>query len=59
MVGSIGGFRRLTDPKILQVQPIHLKIVTVRQPSALGQLAKQEGSPVQLETLAIITIRLR
>jgi len=54
IVGSIGSFRRLTDPKILQVQPMHLKIVTVRQPSTLGQLAKQEGSPVQLETLAII-----
>lgn len=54
IVGSIGSFRRLTDPKILQVQPMHLKIVTVGQPSTLGQLAKQEGSPVQLEMLAII-----
>ena len=54
IVGSMGSFRRLTDTKILQVQPMHLKIVTVKQPSTLGQLAKQEGSPVQLETLAII-----
>jgi len=44
----------LTDPKILQVQPMHLRIVTVRQLSTLGQLAKLEGSPVHLETLAII-----
>jgi predicted Zn-dependent protease len=44
----------LTDPEILQVQPMHLRIVTVRQPSTLGQLAKKEGSPVQIETLAII-----
>ena len=54
IVGSMGSFRRLTDTKILQVQPMHLKIVTVKQSSTLGQLAKQEGSPVQLETLAII-----
>lgn len=54
IVGSLGSYRRLTDTKMLQVQPMHLKIVTVRQPSTLAQLAKQEGSPVQLETLAII-----
>ena len=54
IVGSMGSFRRLTDPKILQMQPMHLKIITVRKPSTLGELAKQQGSPVQLETLAII-----
>jgi len=54
IVGSIGSFRRLTDPKILQMQPMRLKIIKVKQPSTLGQLAKQEGSLVQLETLAII-----
>lgn len=54
IVGSMASFRRLTDAKMLQVQPMHLKIITVRTPSTLGELAKQEGSPVQLETLAII-----
>jgi predicted Zn-dependent protease len=54
IVGSTGSFRRLTDPKILQVQPMHLRVVTARKPSTSGQLTKQEGSPVQLETLAII-----
>jgi len=54
IVGSMGTFRRLTDSKILQMQPMHLKIITVRKSSTLGELAKQEGSPVQLETLAII-----
>jgi predicted Zn-dependent protease len=33
---------------------MHLKIITVKKPSTLGELAKQQGSPVQLETLAII-----
>lgn len=54
MVNSIGTFRRLTDSKILQMQPMHLKIVTVGRASTLDELAKREGSPVQLETLAII-----
>jgi predicted Zn-dependent protease len=54
IAGSMGSFRRLTDPKILQMQPMHLKIITVKKPSTLGELAKQQGSPVQLETLAII-----
>jgi len=54
LVNTIGSFRRLTDSKILQVQPMHLKIVTVRNTSTLGELANQEGSPVQVETLAII-----
>ncbi len=54
IVNTIGSFRRLTDSKILKVQPMHLKIVTVRSTSTLGELAKQEGSSVQIETLAII-----
>jgi len=54
IVGSMGTFRRLTDSKILQMQPMHLKIITVGKSSSLGELAKQQGSPVQLETLAII-----
>ncbi|TFH60377.1 MAG: peptidase M48 [Candidatus Zixiibacteriota bacterium] len=54
IIGSMGSFRRLTDPKILQMQPMHLKIITVKKPTTLGELAKQEGSPVQLEMLAII-----
>ena len=54
IISSIGSFRRLTDSKMLQVQPMHLKIVTVRQSLTLGQLAKQEGNSLSIETLAII-----
>jgi predicted Zn-dependent protease len=54
IVGSMGSFRRLTDSKIIQMQPMHLKIITVRKSSTLAELAKQENSPVQIETLAII-----
>jgi predicted Zn-dependent protease len=54
IVGSMGSFQRLTDPKMLQMQPMHLKIITVKKPSTLSELAKQQSSPTQLETLAII-----
>ena len=54
IVSSMGSFRRLTDSQILQMQPMHLRIITVRNSITLGELAKQEGSPVLLETLAII-----
>jgi predicted Zn-dependent protease len=54
IIGSIGSFRRLTDAKILGMQPTHLKIITVTKSSTLAELAAQEHSPVQLETLAII-----
>jgi len=52
--GSLGTFRRLTDAQILQVQPLHLKIITASNPSTLAELARQHNSPVPLETLAII-----
>jgi predicted Zn-dependent protease len=54
VVSSMGSFRRLTDSKILQMQPMHLKIVTVGKTSTLSDLAKQMSSPVELGTLAII-----
>jgi predicted Zn-dependent protease len=54
IVGSMGSYRRLTDPKMLQIQPMRLKITTVRRAATLEALAKQENSPVSLETLAII-----
>ena len=54
IVGSLLSFRRLTDPTILQVQPMLVKIITVSQQVSLENLAKQQRSPVQLETLAII-----
>jgi len=50
----MGTFRQLTDPQILQVQPLHLKILTVTAPSTLAALAQQHASPVPLSTLAII-----
>ncbi len=54
MVNAIGSFRRLTDTKLLNVQPMKLKIVSVGKTMTLAQLATQEKSPVPLKTLAII-----
>ncbi len=54
IASALESFRRLTDQTILQVQPMHLKIVTVTTQSSLGELAQQYKSPVGLEALAII-----
>lgn len=54
IVSSIGSFRRLTDSKFLQMQPMRLKMITVQSTSSLSELAKQSSSHEQLETLAII-----
>jgi predicted Zn-dependent protease len=54
IVSSIGSFRRLTDSKILQMQPMHLKMITVDGPVTLAELTRLQNSHVQLETLAII-----
>jgi predicted Zn-dependent protease len=54
IAGAMQDFRRLTDPSILRMQPMRLKILTVSQRVSLEQLARQESSPVSLETLAII-----
>ncbi|MBI5868142.1 MAG: M48 family metalloprotease [candidate division Zixibacteria bacterium] len=51
---AVRDFRRLTNPSILQMQPMRLAIINVSQRVSLEQLAQQERSPVLLETLAII-----
>jgi predicted Zn-dependent protease len=51
---ALGSFQRLTDPAILRMQPMRLAVLTVSQRVSLDQLARQESSPVTLETLALI-----
>jgi predicted Zn-dependent protease len=51
---AISSFRRLTDQKVLQIQPMKLKIITASGRTTLAGLATQSGSPVTLQTLAII-----
>lgn len=53
-ISSIGSFKSLIDPKMLNVQPMHLKVITVSEPVTLEQLALQQGTPTLLTTLAII-----
>lgn len=50
----IRSFERLTDPRILAVQPMRLKIETLRQPATILALAREWNSPVKAETLALI-----
>lgn len=51
---ALRSFRRLTDSAILRMQPMRLAVLTVSQRVSLAQLARQENSPVLLETLALI-----
>ncbi len=54
-IGSwIKSFARLTDQRILSVQPMRLKIETVRSATTMANLARDWNSPVKVETLALI-----
>jgi predicted Zn-dependent protease len=50
----IRSFERLTDQRILAVQPLHLRIETLRSPATISSLARDWNSPVKPETLALI-----
>lgn len=47
-------FMRLTDARILGVQPLRLRIETVRSSATVAGLAREWNSPVKVETLALI-----
>ena len=50
----IRSFERLSDQRILAVQPMRLRIETLRQASTITNLAREWNSPVKAETLALI-----
>ena len=50
----IKSFSRLTDQRILSVQPMRLKIESVRSATTIANLARDWNSPVKVETLARI-----
>lgn len=50
----IRSYQRLTDSRILGLQPMRLKIETLRSPTSISTLARQWNSPVKPETLALI-----
>ena len=50
----IRSFERLTDQRLLSVQPLHLRIETLRSPATISSLARDWNSPVKPETLALI-----
>jgi predicted Zn-dependent protease len=49
-----GSFAPLDDPAALAAQPARVQLVTVAQPTTLAELARQRGSSVPIERLAII-----
>jgi predicted Zn-dependent protease len=54
MEAWIRSFERLTDPRVLSIQPMRLRIETLRQPATIANLAREWNSPVKAETLALI-----
>jgi len=50
----IKSFERLTDSRILSVQPMRIRIETLRAPSTIANLAREWNSPVKPETLALL-----
>ena len=54
MASWIRSFERLSDQRILAVQPMRLRIETLRQASTITNLAREWNSPVKAETLALI-----
>jgi predicted Zn-dependent protease len=51
---SIRSFNRLNDPRILAVQPLRLKIVTLDEPMTFEEFTRRYPSSVSTDTLALI-----
>ncbi len=51
---SLPSFDNLTDPKILGVQPMHLKLVKIDKAMTLSQFNQKYPSSIPIETLSII-----
>jgi predicted Zn-dependent protease len=50
----MGSFRKLTDPKALNVQPARVKVETVPRAMTLADYYKQFPSSIPIEQVAII-----
>jgi predicted Zn-dependent protease len=50
----IKSFERLTDSRILNIQPMRLKLESTPRPTTITNLARDWNSPVKPETLALI-----
>lgn len=51
--GAARSFNRLTDPAVLSVQPLKIKIVTLSQAMTLEQFAQKYPSAVSIDALAL------
>jgi predicted Zn-dependent protease len=52
--GAQRSFQRLTDPTALNIQPLHMDIVTLVRATTIAQLARERASPATASTLALI-----
>ncbi|HYN22509.1 MAG TPA: M48 family metalloprotease [Thermoanaerobaculia bacterium] len=54
LAGSLGTFERVTDRRLLNVQPSRIDVVSLPSSMTLAEFAKRFPSSVDLQTLAII-----
>src|SRR5688500_13618284 len=54
LVQTLGSFGRLSDPKILAVQPRRLRVVQLEKELSLQEFANRYSSEVPLQSLALI-----
>ncbi len=54
IVNSVRSFNRLVDQKILSVQPLRIKVVTLEQAMTFEEFTKRYPSSISNETLTLI-----
>lgn len=51
---SLRSFKRVTDKRLLNVQPAHIKIVTLNRSMSLQEFNRNKPSSIDLESLAVL-----
>jgi predicted Zn-dependent protease len=54
ITASVRSFAKLTDTKILSIQPWQLKVITLTEPMTIEEFNRKYPSPAPLATLMLI-----
>ncbi|MDX1382460.1 MAG: M48 family metalloprotease [Thermoanaerobaculia bacterium] len=54
MAESLSSFRRVRDREILEVEPLRIRVETLRRPTTPSELAASYDAPVDAEVLAVL-----
>ena len=52
--GTIGSFRRVTDQKLLAVEPMRIELANPKSPMSVAEFARQTSPGVKPETVALV-----